>query len=167
MRSRIRRAAAAAGFAGLIVGIGVTVAFLGEPAAAQSRNQRKVINPPKGPQTGLPFSPGILVGNTLYVSGHLGQDPAASAPRRVVPGGIEAETRRVLGDIRDVLKTAGMDFSDVVSVNAYLIDLNDFDKFNAVYRESFPKDPPARTTVQVAKLNIGGRVEVQMVAVKP
>jgi len=59
-----------------------------------------------------------------------------------------------------------MDFKDVVSVTAFITDFKDFDKFNAVYREYFPTDPPARATVQVAALNIGARVELQMIAVK-
>jgi 2-iminobutanoate/2-iminopropanoate deaminase len=140
------------------------VALLGDGSGAQSRMQRQAIRPAKGPNTGLPYSPGILVGNTLYIAGHLGQDPAA---RRVVPGGIEPETRQILADIREVLRAAGMDFADVVSVNVYLTNLDDFPRFNEVYREYFPKDPPARATVGVAALNIGARVEMQMIAVKP
>jgi 2-iminobutanoate/2-iminopropanoate deaminase len=60
-----------------------------------------------------------------------------------------------------------MDFSHVTSVTAYIASFDDFAKFNAVYRESFPTDPPARATVQVAGLNDGARVELQMIAVKP
>jgi 2-iminobutanoate/2-iminopropanoate deaminase len=154
----------ALGIAGPLVGAFVMVALWGDGFAAQSRIQRQAIRPAKGPNTGLPYSPGILVGNTLYVSGHLGQDPAA---RRVVPGGIEPETRQILADIREVLRAAGMDFEHVVSVNVFLTNLDDFPKFNEIYREYFPKDPPARATVGVAALNIGARVEMQMVAVKP
>jgi 2-iminobutanoate/2-iminopropanoate deaminase len=132
--------------------------------AAQAQASRKVIRPQKGPNTGLPFSPGILVGNTLYVSGHLGRDPVTS---RLVPGGIERETRQSLANIREVLRAAGMDFNHVTSVSAYIASFDDFAKFNAVYRESFPTDPPARATVQVAALNDGARVELQMIAVKP
>jgi 2-iminobutanoate/2-iminopropanoate deaminase len=123
-----------------------------------------VIRPEKGPNTGLPFSPGILVGNTLYVSGHLGRDPITS---KLVAGGIESETRQSLANIREVLRTAGMDFSHVTSVTAYIASFDDFAKFNAVYREVFPTDPPARATVQVAALNDHARIELQMIAVKP
>jgi 2-iminobutanoate/2-iminopropanoate deaminase len=62
---------------------------------------------------------------------------------------------------------AGMDFKDVTYVTAFITDFKDFEKFNAVYREHFPTDPPARATVQVAALNLGAHVEVQMIAVKP
>jgi 2-iminobutanoate/2-iminopropanoate deaminase len=91
-----------------------------------------------------------MVGDTLYLAGQLGRDPATT---KIVPGGIEAET--------------GMDFPDVVTVTACIVDFKDFDGYNKVYREFFPKDQPARATVGVASLNQGGRVELQMIAVKP
>jgi 2-iminobutanoate/2-iminopropanoate deaminase len=164
MGDRIRIVAVLAGFAGLILGVVVTVVLQGEVPAQQSRDQRTVIRPEKSPRTGLPYSPGILVGNTLYVSGHLGRDPVTT---KLVSGGIEAETRQVLTNVREVLRTAGMDFKDVVSVTAYITSFDDFAKFNEVYREFFPNDPPARATVQVAALNVGARIELQMIAVKP
>lgn len=133
-------------------------------AAAPAPQVRKAIRPEKSPNTGLPYSPGILAGNTLYISGHLGRDPVTG---NVVPGGIEAETRQSLANIREVLTTAGMDFTDVTYVTAFITDFKDFEKFNAVYREHFPTDPPARATVQVAALNLGAHVEMQMIAVKP
>jgi 2-iminobutanoate/2-iminopropanoate deaminase len=150
------------GLAGVILGVVATVAF--ENGAVKAAGQRRMIRPEKAPNTGLPFSPGILAGNTLYVSGHLGRDPATSA---LVPGGIEAETRQALANVRDVLRTAGMDFTDVASVTVYITSFGDFAKFNAIYRESFPNDPPARATVQVAALNDGAHVELQMIAVRP
>jgi 2-iminobutanoate/2-iminopropanoate deaminase len=119
---------------------------------------------PKGPNTGLPFSPGVLVGNTLYISGHLGRDPSTNA---LVRGGIEPETRQSLANIREVLKGAGMDFKDVTTVTAYIVRFTEFATFNAIYRETFPNDQPARATAQVAALNDGARVELQMIAVQP
>jgi 2-iminobutanoate/2-iminopropanoate deaminase len=160
MRHRAHVVAALAGCAGLMLGIGVTV----EERAVQAQARRRVIRPEKAPNTGLPFSPGVLAGGTLYLSGHLGRDPVSNA---LVRGGIEAETRQALANIREVLKTAGMDFKDVASVTAYITSFDDFAKFNAVYREFFPTDPPARATVQVAALNVGARVELQLIAVKP
>jgi 2-iminobutanoate/2-iminopropanoate deaminase len=124
---------------------------------------RRVIQPKKFPYLGLPFSPGILAGDTLYLAGQLGRDPATS---QIVSGGIEAETRQTLLNIREVLREAGMDYSDVVSVTAFIVDFKDFELYNTVYREFFPKDPPARATVGVSALNQGGRVELQMIAVK-
>jgi 2-iminobutanoate/2-iminopropanoate deaminase len=155
----MRTACIAAG--AFLLGV-ATIALHGE--AAQPAAARRAIRPERAPNTGLPFSPGVLVGNTLYISGHLGRDPATS---RLVSGGVERETRQALANIREVLRAAGMDFSHVTSVTAYIASFDDFAKFNAIYRESFPTDPPARATVQVAGLNDGARVELQMIAVKP
>ena len=159
---RARIAAALAGLAGLILGMTAAVMLVAEPAA-QSADRRKVIRPEKTPNTGLPYSPGILVGNTLYLSGNLGRSPVTA---ELVRGGIEAETRQALANMREVLRAAGMDFKDVASVTAYITSFDDFATFNAVYREFFPKDPPARATVQVAALNVGARIELQMIAAK-
>jgi 2-iminobutanoate/2-iminopropanoate deaminase len=154
----MRTACIAAG--AFLLGV-ATVALHGD--AAQPPAARRAIHPEKAPNTGLPFSAGILAGDTLYISGHLGRDPGSS---RLVAGGVEGETRQALANIREVLRAAGMDFSHVTSVTAYLASFDDFAKFNAIYRESFPTDPPARATVQVAGLNDGARVELQMIAVK-
>jgi 2-iminobutanoate/2-iminopropanoate deaminase len=124
---------------------------------------RRVIQPPRFPKTGLPYSPGILVGDTLYLSGQLGRDPATA---KLVTGGITAETRQALSNLREVLRAAGLDFQDVVSVTAFIVDFAEFPKFNETYREVFATDPPARATVQVAGLNLGARVEIQMIAVR-
>ena len=139
------------------------VAVLRGEQGTQPASRRRVIRPDTVPNTGLPYSPGILVGNTLYLSGNLGRDPRTA---ELVRGGIEAETRQAFANIREVLKAAGMEFKDVTTVTAYITSFDDFAKFNAVYREHFPADPPARATVQVAALNAGARVEVQMIAVK-
>src|SRR5688572_12150373 len=101
--------------AGLMLGILGTLACQpAPPAAQQAASQpaaqpqlvRKAILPEKSPKTGLPYSPGIMVGNTLYISGHLGRDPVKTD---LVAGGIEAETRQSLANIREVLTGAGMD----------------------------------------------------------
>src|SRR4030095_5345902 len=81
--------------AGVVLGIVASAAVQGDAAPQQSAGRRRVIRPEKAPNTGLPFSPGILVGDTLYVSGHLGRDPVTSA---LVPGGIEPETRQALAN---------------------------------------------------------------------
>jgi len=101
-----------------------------------------------------------------FIIPHIRSHRARPVSARLATGGIEGETRQSLANIREVLANAGMDFKDVVSVTAFITDFKDFDKFNAVYREYFPTDPPARATVQVAALNIGARVELQMIAVK-
>jgi 2-iminobutanoate/2-iminopropanoate deaminase len=135
-----------------------------QPAASPASTRRQVIWPEVFPDTGLPYSPGILVGDTLYLAGQLGRDPETA---KLVPGGIEAETRQALENLGAVLRAAGMGYGDVVSVTAFLADFADFPKFNEVYREVFSEAPPARATVQVAGLNLGARVEIQMIAAKP
>jgi 2-iminobutanoate/2-iminopropanoate deaminase len=166
MRSyRARTVSAALAYLGCAcLGALGTSVLLAREAAPQVAAARRVIRPEKAPNTGLPFSPGIRVGNTVYVAGHLGRDPVTS---KLVAGGIEAETRQALNNIREVLKSAGMDLKDVASVTVYITSFADFATFNTIYREYFPADPPARATVQVAALNDGARVELQMIAVQP
>ena len=154
---------ALAGIAGVILGMAMSSVVQGAQRANPTSQERRVIRPEKAPNTGLPFSPGVLAGGTLYVSGHLGRDPVTA---KLVSGGIEAETRQSLANVREVLRAGGMDFNNVASVTAYITSFEDFAKFNAVYREFFPTDPPARATVQVAALNDGARIELQMIAVR-
>ena len=162
LRNRAHVVALAA-VTGLIVGIQVTIASRGVESVPQAEGGRQVISPENYPYFGLPYSPGILTGNTLYIAGHLGRDPGST---ELVLGGIEAETRQSLANIHEVLRAAGMDFENVVSVTAYIADIGEFATFNEVYREYFPEDPPARATVQVAALNVGARIELQMIAVR-
>ena len=129
------------------------------PAAAQTAGKRAII--PAGGRAGGMLSPGIMVGNTLYMSGQL---PAGN----MRDSGITAQTKSALERFRPVLEAAGMTFADVVSVQVYLVDVADFTGFNAAYREVFTTDPrPTRTTVVVRQLvQEGARVELTMTAVK-
>ena len=147
----------------LTVAIQAVVVSRSEESAGQIREGRRVISPENYPYFGLPYSPGILTGDTLYIAGHLGRHPQST---ELVPGGIEAETRQSLANIREVLLAANMDFENVVSVTAYIADIREFSTFNKVYREYFPQDPPARATVQVAALNVGAKIELLMIAVR-
>lgn len=137
--------------------------LLAHPVLTAQTSNRRVIQPARFPYMGLPYSPAILAGDTLYLAGQLGRDPSST---KLVPGGIEAETRQALLNAREVLREAGMDFGHVVNTTAYIVDFKEFDAFNKVYREFFPKDPPARATVGVASLNQGARIELQMIAVR-
>jgi 2-iminobutanoate/2-iminopropanoate deaminase len=141
----------------------LTGMWLQPSIAAQAKKARRVIQPARFPNTGLPYSPGILSGGTLYLSGQLGRDPATA---KLVPGGIEAETRQALTNQREVLRAAGMDFEDVVSVTTFITDFKEFEAYNKVYREFFTKDPPARATVGATALNLGARIEIQMIAAR-
>ena len=162
MATRARVLIAVAFSMGLMLGVAAITGV--QSIAGQPPTAKRAVRPGKAPNTGLPYSPGILAGNTLYVSGHLGRDPVTA---KLVAGGIEAETTQSLANIREVLRGAGMDFKDVVSVTAYIASFDDFAKFNAVYKKAFTGDLPARATVQVAALNDGAHIELQMIAVKP
>jgi 2-iminobutanoate/2-iminopropanoate deaminase len=147
----------------VVIVVAFIAGLLAYPHLTAQTRARRAIHPERVPQTGLPYSPAILAGDTMYLAGQLGRDPKTT---QLVKGGIEAETRQVMANVREVLREGGMDFADVASVTAFIVDFKDFDTFNRVYREYFPKDPPARATVAVSALNLGARVELQMIAVK-
>jgi len=147
----------------MLVATAFCVGVLAHSALTAQTSGRRVVQPDRFPYLGLPFSPAIVAGDTMYLSGVLGRDPGTT---KLVPGGIEAETRQALINIREVLRAGGMEFANVVTTTAYIVDFKDFEGFNKVYREFFPKDPPARATVAVSALNQGGRVELQMIAVR-
>jgi 2-iminobutanoate/2-iminopropanoate deaminase len=145
----------------VVAGTVVAIACQPDRSDSESRTERRLIE--AGPPTGgLPYSPGILVGNTLYLAGTIGEDSS----NNIVPGGIEAETRQALANAGEVLRAAGMSFRDVTSVTVFITSFDDFAKFNEVYQQVFPTDPPARAAVQVAALIGGARVELQMIAVR-
>jgi 2-iminobutanoate/2-iminopropanoate deaminase len=99
----------------------------------------------------------------LYTSGQVGIDPATG---EIVPGGSVAETGRALSNLRAVLAAAGFDFHDVVKATVFLTDLGDFQAVNQIYGETLGGALPARSTVQVAALPKGARVEIELVCVR-
>lgn len=111
---------------------------------------------------GLPFSDGIVAGKTLYVAGQEGTD----ASDKLVAGGIGPETTAALDNIQRVLKAAGFELKDVVSVTVYLADIHDFPEMNKVYKTVMPDPKPARATVQAAALVNDARIEISAIAVK-
>ncbi len=125
--------------------------------------KRKIIVPATGLLPHRPYSPGVLVGRHLYVSGHTGSDPVT----REIAKGAEAQAQQAFENIRAVVETAGGTMADVVKVNVFMIDMaTDFEAMNAVFRKVFPKDPPVRTTVGVAHLARAGlHLEIEVVAI--
>ncbi len=124
----------------LILVIGAFCAgLLAHPALTAQTSGRRVIQPKRFPYLGLPFSPAIAVGDTMYLAGVLGRDPGTT---KLVSGGIEAETRQALNNIREILREGGMDFRDVVSTTAYIVDFKDFDGYNKVTASSFQRSRP-------------------------
>ena len=133
-------------------------------APAQSSDQKRAIQPPGYKPTPSPLTPGILVGDTLYLSGSTGGDPTTG---QLVAGGFEPEMRQIMSNVQTVLKEAGLSLADVVSVTAYLADMSDFPRFNEIYREYFTTTPlPTRSTVAVKDLARGARLELTMTAVR-
>ena len=125
---------------------------------------RTFITPPGAdPKTAAPFSSGVLVNGTYYVSGSLGVDPATGK----VPADAEAEAHLVLDSVKQTLARAGLNMADLVSVTIYCTDLDLYEKFNAVYRSYFQDHYPSRAFIGVAKLVRGARFEVAGIAVRP
>jgi 2-iminobutanoate/2-iminopropanoate deaminase len=125
--------------------------------------EKKVIVPPEFAGNQAPFSPGILVDGTLYVSGQIGRDLKTNQ----VPADFETEVKTLLNNIGIVLKAGGMAFKDVVSVQVYLTDIDLFARMNAVYTTFFPEPRPTRTTVGVTKLAAAAaRIEITVTARK-
>ncbi len=122
---------------------------------------KKIIFTEKAPKAIGPYSQAIRAGSLVFTAGQVGIDPSTG---ELVEGGIEAQTRQVLGNLNNVLAAADSGLSSVVKTTVFLKDMNDFAKMNAVYAESFPANPPARSTVAVAALPKGALVEIEAVA---
>lgn len=108
-----------------------------------------------------PYSQAVEVDGWLYTSGQVALDPATG---ELVPGGFEAQARRVFENLRHVLESAGCSFRNVVKATVYIVDFADFPKLNAIYAEAMGDHRPARSTVQVAALPKGALVEIDLVA---
>lgn len=108
-----------------------------------------------------PYSQAINSDDLVFTAGQIPLDPATM---KVVEGGIEAQAERVMQNLEAVLAAAGSSFARVVKTTCFLADLADFPTFNGIYGKRFPTNPPARSTVQVAKLPMGVLVEVECVA---
>lgn len=121
-------------------------------------SKTEIFHPDKKVSTGA-YSAGVLIDGWLYISG---QGPLNLATGEVIRGTIEEETRLTLEHIGKVLSAAGMTFDDVVKCTCHLSDINDFSRFNAVYREFFPGILPARTTVQSV---LGDKIKVEIDAI--
>jgi 2-iminobutanoate/2-iminopropanoate deaminase len=124
---------------------------------------RDVVSTDQAPKAIGPYSQGIKAGDFVYTAGQAPIDPATG---KLVEGGIAEHTRRVLQNIQAILEAANSSLDRVVKTTVFLDDMADFQAMNAIYAEFFPpdKNPPARTTVQAAKLPLGSLVVIDAVA---
>ncbi len=123
---------------------------------------RQAVSAPTAAKPIGPYSPAIRAGNLLFLSGQVGFDPATGA---LVDGDISAQTDQVMRNIGALLKAAGTDFAHVVRTTVFLADMDEFAKMNEVYARYVVDPPPARSTVQVARLPRDARVEIDVIAV--
>ncbi len=128
--------------------------------ATPPATEREVIRVP-GSLEGLPFSSAVRVGDVLYLSGQIGTLPGT---RELAAGGVAAETRQTLENIKRVLAHAGSGLDHVVKCTVFLTDIADYSAVNAVYQEYFPVDPPARSAMAGSGLALGAKVEIECIA---
>ncbi|MBC8263610.1 MAG: RidA family protein [Anaerolineales bacterium] len=123
--------------------------------------KREIIATEKAPGAIGPYSQAIRVGHFVFTAGQLGFDPATG---KLVEGGIEEQTRQVLRNIAAVLEAAGSSLDKVVKTTVFLKNMGDFRAMNEVYGEFFANEPPARSTVEVARLPLEALVEIDTIA---
>ncbi|GAB4120022.1 MAG: RidA family protein [Roseiflexaceae bacterium] len=124
--------------------------------------ERKIINTPDAPQAIGPYSQAVTAGNLVFCSGQIPLTPAG----QLVEGDVSVQARQVLENLKGLLAAAGSSFEQVVKTTVFLADMNDFAAMNAVYAEYFTSNPPARSTVQVARLPRDVKVEIEAVALR-
>jgi 2-iminobutanoate/2-iminopropanoate deaminase len=127
----------------------------------ETRTELKVIETDKAAKPIGPYSQAIKANGFVFVAGEKGIDPNTNA---MVTGGIAAETRQTLENIRNILEAAGSGMERVVATNVYLTNIGDFAAMNEVYAEYFTVNPPGRTTVGVSALPAGAQVEITVTA---
>jgi len=123
--------------------------------------QRVVVSTESAPAAIGPYSQAIAIGDLLFVSGQLPVDPASGD---LVEGDIGAMTRQIFRNLETILLAGGSSLANVVKTTVFLADLGDFQAMNAAYAEFFAENPPARSTIQVAALPRGARIEIEAVA---
>lgn len=116
----------------------------------------------KGPKAVGPYSTAVVAGETVYLSGMIPLDPATN---KIVEGGVEAQAVRALENIKIVLEEMGLGMENAIKVIVYMTDLKDFAAVNAIYKDWFGPDYPARSCVQVAALPLGAQIEIEVTAV--
>lgn len=124
--------------------------------------ERRVIATENAPKALGPYSQGLRSGEFIFCAGQVALEPATG---KLVEGGIQEQTRRVLQNLSAVLEAAGSALSRVVKTTVFLTNLDEFKAMNEIYAEFFPSAPPARSTVQVGRLPAGALIEIEAIAV--
>ena len=132
------------------------------PQGSSRMTERRAISSPDAPAAIGPYSPAIRAGNLLFLSGQIPLNPADGT---IVGGNITAQTEQVLRNVSALLAAGGASFANVVRTTVFLADMNEFAAMNAVYGRFVSDPPPARSTVQVARLPKDARVEIDVIAV--
>lgn len=127
---------------------------------AGAADRKYIVKPRPGDK--LPFSDGVLVGNTLYIAGHIGLDPKTGQ----APADAEQEARLVMDGVKQTVEQAGFTMDDIVSVQVFCSDLKYYETFNNVYKTYFHGDYPARAFVGAGSLLRNGKYEVLGIAIK-
>ncbi len=140
----------------------VGVLFLVFCVAAGAADRKYIVKSRASDMKALPFSDAVLVGNTLYIAGHLGLDPKTGTP----PASPEDEARLVMEGVKSTVESAGLTMEDVVSVQIFCTDLKLYETFNSVYKTYFHGNYPARAFIGANQLVRGGRFEVMGIAIK-
>jgi 2-iminobutanoate/2-iminopropanoate deaminase len=125
---------------------------------------KEIIHTDQAPAAVGPYSQAVRLGNLVFTAGQIGLNPATG---KLVEDDIIIQTERVLQNLTAVLTAAGTSLDNVIKTTVFLQDMAEFAAMNGVYGRYFPTNPPARSTVQVAGLPLGGRVEIEVIAVVP
>ena len=142
--------------------IACAVILLTLSLAAGAQDRKFIVNPRPADTKALPFSDAVLVGNTLYIAGHIGLDPKTS----LAPADPEQEAHLVMDGVKKTVENAGLTMDDVVSMQIFCTDLKLYETFNGVYRTYFHGDFPARAFIGTNTILRNGHYEVMGVAVK-
>ena len=126
--------------------------------------KREAVRTDRAPKAIGPYAQALKVDGWIFTSGQIALDPKTGA---MVEGGIGAQTRQVLENLRSVLEAAGTSMSRVVKTTVYMTNLGDFQRMNEIYAEYFPQDKPVRSTVGVASLPRGATIEIDVIAQAP
>ncbi|MBP7997742.1 MAG: RidA family protein [Chloroflexi bacterium] len=122
---------------------------------------REIIHTTHAPAAVGPYSQAIRLGNLVFTSGQIALDPSTG---KLVEGDVVAQTHQVMKNLQSVLAAAATDLSQVIKTTVFLQNMGDFPVFNQTYAQYFSSQPPARSTVEVTKLPLGGLVEIECIA---